>query len=56
MPSKANDSRYIELLGFDEEMSTPHHVYVRKTEILKVALEEMTRLFTELLLIEEEGN
>ncbi|KKM17204.1 hypothetical protein LCGC14_1678120 [marine sediment metagenome] len=53
--NKENDSRYIELLGFDSEMSTPHHVYVRKTEVLRLAMEEMTRLFIDLLIEEEAG-
>jgi len=48
--NKANDSRYIELLGFHPTASTPHSVCVRKTEIIRLAMEEMTRLFIELAL------
>ena len=54
MINKYKDDRYIRLVGFVEGKTKAQHVHVRKTDIIKAAMEEMQRLFINLLLIEEE--
>ena len=56
MANLKDDQRYVRLLGIvDGPGLKAQHVYVRKTDILRAAAEEVQRLLIDLLLIEEIG-
>ena len=50
------DGRYVRLRGFVAGESKAQQVYVRKTDIIQAAAEEVKRLLVELLLIEEDDS
>ena len=52
----STDGRYVRLRGFVAGESKAQQVYVRKTDIIQAAAEEVKRLLVELLLIEEDDS